>query len=313
MPTITYNRNLPGQVLVSTDIFEDILDLDVMQATSTRLVLRDGGDQVTFAGSGFGIVLRGGEIVDVTGGTVTSISARVGGQTLLDWTGLKVSAQDLAFSIFSGNWTALNTLMLGKADTIKATNGNDRINGFGGNDTIYGYKSNDVLGGGAGNDQLIGGDGRDTLNGDAGNDKLFGDDPNARSKGAADRLNGGAGNDTLMGGAGIDTLTGGSGSDVFVFNVTGAKNRDIITDFNSKQDDLHFDNDAFTAFSYTGKLRAADFVLGTAAKDAADRFIYEKSTGNLWYDADGSKGGAKVLVAELKDGTTLTAGDIFII
>lgn len=305
MPTITYNRNLPGQVLVSTDIFEDILDLDVMQATSTRLVLRDGGDQVTFAGSGFGFVQRGGEIVDVTGGTVTSISARVGGQTLLDWTGLKVSAQDLAFSIFSGDWTALNTLMLGKGDTIKATNGNDRINSFGGNDTVYGYSGNDQLKGGAGNDRLFGGDGRDSLFGEGGNDRLNGERGN-------DTLNGGSGNDTLNGGSGVDRLTGGAGADDFVFSVRGAANRDIITDFNGKQDDLHFDNDVFTALSYTGKLRSSDFVLGNSAKDASDRFVYDKASGNLWYDADGSRGGSKVLVAELRDGTTLTAGDIFI-
>ena len=61
------------------------------------------------------------------------------------------------------------------------------------------------------------------------------------------------------------------------------------------------------------RLRAADFVLGTAAQDAADRVIYDRASGNLWYDADGSGRGAKVLVAELRDGTALGAGDIHIL
>lgn len=278
MTTVTFNRNFRGVDFASMSIFEDVLDLEVAQNSSTRLVLQEDGDRVTFAGSGFRFVSQRGEIVDVTGGSVTRITVQLDGKSYVDWTGLKVSARDLAGAIFTGDWNKLNGLLLGNADTIKASNGNDNLSGFGGNDTIYGYAGRDQLDGGAGRDKLFGGDG----------------------------------NDTLIGGGGMDTLSGGAGADVFAFVARGAANRDIITDFNSKQDDLHFDNDAFTAFAYTGKLRAADFVLGTAAKDAADRFIYQKSTGNLWYDADGSKGGAKVLVAELADGTTLTAGDIFI-
>jgi hypothetical protein len=56
-------------------------------------------------------------------------------------------------------------------------------------------------------------------------------------------------------------------------------------------------------------LSAAAFRLGTAAGDANDRIIYDKATGNIYYDADGSGGGAKVLFAQVTAGTTLTNAD----
>lgn len=158
----------------------------------------------------------------------------------------------------------------------------------------------------AGNDRITGAGGRDRLFGHTGHDRLSGG-------AGADTLFGDAGNDTLLGGAGTDRLTGGAGEDVFAFTHLGGVHRDVITDFSSRQDNLHFDNDAFDDLSYTGQLRAANFVLGSAAQDASDRFIYQRGTGNLWYDADGSGAARKVLVAELTDGTALTAADIFVL
>ncbi len=200
-------------------------------------------------------------------------------------------------------------------DTLIGGSGNDSLRGEAGNDRLLGDTGNDALLGGLGNDTLIGGSGNDILRGEAGNDSLVGDSGNDKLFGdsGADRLLGGLGLDTLIGGLGVDTMTGGAGADVFAFNHALAADREIITDFNRLEDDLHFDNDAFTAFSYTGQLRASGFVLGTAATDTADRFIYQQSTGNLWYDRDGSGAAVKVLVAELADGTALSAADIFIL
>jgi Ca2+-binding RTX toxin-like protein len=56
-------------------------------------------------------------------------------------------------------------------------------------------------------------------------------------------------------------------------------------------------------------LSAAAFRLGAAAADADDRIIYDSATGRIYYDADGSGGGAKVLFAQVAAGTTLTNTD----
>lgn len=293
MPTITLLRSLPGFDALSSDIFVDVQDAPILSRSSTALVFSASdfqNDRLSFLGSGFSYVLQGGEVVGVSAGTVTQIvyNNPTLGQTYFDWTGLNVSAPAFVNYVMSNNWTALNALLFNTSDTYNLTNGRDAVRGFGGDDVMRGF------------------DGADRLFGDDGADKLFGDKGN-------DKLSGGAGDDTLIGGAGIDTLTGGAGADVFAFVSAGAKNRDIVTDFNGRVDELHFDNDAFTGLSYTGVLRRADFVQGTQAADASDRFIYQKSSGNLWYDADGSGAAGKVLVAELVDGTALTAGDIFIL
>jgi serralysin len=55
------------------------------------------------------------------------------------------------------------------------------------------------------------------------------------------------------------------------------------------------------------------FVIGTAAQDADDRFIYDSATGNLYYDADGNGAGAAMLFATLSNHPTLAASDIVVI
>jgi Ca2+-binding RTX toxin-like protein len=57
----------------------------------------------------------------------------------------------------------------------------------------------------------------------------------------------------------------------------------------------------------TGVLSADAFHTGPAAADAEDRIIYQKSTGNLYYDNDGTGAHAKVLFATIeKDATPRT-------
>ena len=77
--------------------------------------------------------------------------------------------------------------------------------------------------------------GNDTLNGLGGHDILIGGEGN-------DILNGGTGNDVLYGGHGSDTLTGGTGNDTFVWNAEDftANAKDVVTDFNIKEDVLRF-------------------------------------------------------------------------
>lgn len=114
-----------------------------------------------------------------------------------------------------------------------------------------------------------------------------------------DVLYGGAVGDKLYGGSGNDRLTGGAGQDVFVFNAklgtatTDRKvNFDTITDFSVKDDTLWLDNKFFTklgkgSVTHPGKLSGKFFKLGKA-KDKNDYVLYDKKTGILSYDADGS-------------------------
>jgi Ca2+-binding RTX toxin-like protein len=126
-------------------------------------------------------------------------------------------------------------------------------------------------------------------------------------------ITGGAGNDMLRGGLGNDTLTGGAGSDYYLFDTApAAGNADTITGFDSDSDRILLDHTVFTALS-PGVLPAGAFVTGTAAQDADDRIIYDSTTGNLYYDADGSGGGVAVQFASLSAHAALAASDFTVI
>ncbi|NEP63367.1 MAG: calcium-binding protein, partial [Symploca sp. SIO2G7] len=158
----------------------------------------------------------------------------------------------------------------------------------GGDDIIYGGKGNDRIGGKAGNDQLYGGEG---------NDELWGD----------------LGNDLLVGGQGEDILTGLTGADTFRFN-SFEEGPDTVTDFDQLQGDkLEILATGFADDLVQGVLSADAFVLGASAIDANDRFMYDQSTGSLFFDADGSGNQAAVQVATLGNSANLTHSDILIV
>ena len=50
-----------------------------------------------------------------------------------------------------------------------------------------------------------------------------------------------------------------------------------------------------------GALAASAFVNGTAALDANDRIIFDSTTGNVSYDADGVGGAAAVVFAKIEN------------
>ena len=129
--------------------------------------------------------------------------------------------------------------------------------------------------------------------------------------GGNDLLDGAAGDDWLFGGAGNDMVSGGTGKNRFYFDTAlGAGNVDTLTDFSVADDAMYLDRSVFTALA-AGTLSAAAFVNGTAAADADDRIVYDSSTGNVWYDADGSGTGAAVLFASVTAGTALTNLDFY--
>ncbi|MGB7413226.1 MAG: calcium-binding protein, partial [Thermosynechococcaceae cyanobacterium] len=165
--------------------------------------------------------------------------------------------------------------------------GFERIVGGGGNDTITGDAANNDLRGEAGNDFIEGGSGNDTLLG-------------------------GAGNDTLIGGAGNDLVLGGAGQDRFVFQSIG-QGLDILTDFSVVDDLLQFNSANFGGGLRAGSLAASQFVLGSAAQDTGDRFIYNQSAERLFFDVDGTGGVGAVEIARFTNNANLSANDIVIV
>ncbi len=130
-----------------------------------------------------------------------------------------------------------------------------------------------------------------------------------------DTINGGGGNDTISGGTGLDRLSGGLGNDWFYFDTApnSASNVDTITDFVAGSDSIRLAKAVFAAAGPVGALSVNAFVAGTAATSAASRIIYDKATGNVWYDADGTGGGAAVKLAVIANKAALTAKDFGIV
>lgn len=176
--------------------------------------------------------------------------------------------------------------------------------------TLTGASAINGYGNGLAN-SMTGNNAANTLAGNLGNDVL-------RGNGGNDILNGGGGSDNLIGGAGKDNLTGGTGVDSFVFNsALGPGNVDTIKDYTRADDVIRLENSIFTSLSTTGPLNANNFKVGINAADANDFIIYNNVTGALYYDADGSGAGSKVLIANVfSSGTTaasLSAGEFVVI
>jgi Ca2+-binding RTX toxin-like protein len=164
--------------------------------------------------------------------------------------------------------------------------------------------TSETVAGGPSSDVIMGGDGADRLKGGGGNDDL----------------RGGAGNDHLNGGAGKDALRGDGGKDYFVFDtkLNAKTNVDKIVDFIVKDDTFLIDNLFFKAIgkgtaSKPGKLNSDMFVIGTKAKDAEDRIIYDNKKGYLYYDADGTGSTKAILFATLSKKLKMAASDFLVI
>jgi predicted extracellular nuclease len=143
--------------------------------------------------------------------------------------------------------------------------------------------------------------GNDTLSGGAGNDTLFGGNGN-------DTIFGGAGNDIITGGAGVDRLFGGAGNDRFVFN-NSTDGIDRIGDFVVGEDRIDIVSAGFGGAGVVGNvgvLDAGKLFIGSAASSTSDRFIYDQTSGSLFFDADGAGGGAQVRLAQFVGNPNLT-------
>lgn len=205
-----------------------------------------------------------------------------------------VDALDDKLTLTAAQYASLNTIRLSAADAVTISSG-----------ASYTLSSE------ADHLTLTGAASRGTGNGLA--NKLAG---NTKSN----TLSGLAGNDTLWGGLGNDVLYGGTGKDVFVFDTRPSRssNYDTIKDFSVADDTIWLDNAVFAkvgsgSLSSPRKMASKYFTTGTKATDAYDRIIYDKKTGYLSYDADGSGKGAAVVFAKLAAGLKLTYADFSII
>lgn len=82
-------------------------------------------------------------------------------------------------------------------------------------------------------------------------------------------------------------------------------------------DTISVSADAFNNFNFGGGLTAGaikseQFVIGSAAGDQSDRFIYNQNTGTLFFDADGTGATEQVQFASLSTGLGMTNADIFV-
>lgn len=203
-------------------------------------------------------------------------------------------------------------------DLVDGGDGDDFIVGGLGADEIYGSAGNDIIfgngipdgealpllatiavdvdgvreepldpaeqfGGNLGELPLVDDDATDVAYGGSGRDLIFG-------LGGADQLFGGKGGDLLLGGLGNDELDGGRGADFFAYSEYGAGNADHISGF-QKKDGFYLDADVFLGIGAAGETLAKKyFHEGTEAEGKNDKIIYDKASGTIYYDQDGSGG-----------------------
>jgi Ca2+-binding RTX toxin-like protein len=280
-PAVT--QNFPGLI-----IFGD---------NGANLLIGTAGDDIIY---GFGgndrlVGLGGNDILDGGAG-----ADRLEGGYGFDYAGYETAFAGVTASLADpvhntgdaagDSYTSIEGLI--GSDYADTLTGNDGVN------ALYGGAGNDILNGRGGSDHLFGGPGNDRLNGGGGNDWLYGE-------GGNDRLDGGAGNDRLYGGGGLDSF-------VFDTPLSATSNIDQIFDFRSIDDTILLSGSIFTTIGPPGPLPAGEFFVGAHAADADDRIIYNKSTGALSYDPDGTGPAAATQFAALSPGLAIGSGNFHI-
>jgi Ca2+-binding RTX toxin-like protein len=234
-------------------------------------------------------------------------------------------------------------------DALQGVDGNDWLLGIGGDDWLVGGGGNDLLQGGLGHDVMDGGAGDDVaayreatagvtaymnnhlanvgeafgdqyvaienLWGSDSADTLGGNDASGQvyGFGGTDTLYGYGGDDNLYGGEAADTLSGGTGADTFFF-LLSSEGGDTIADFVSGQDRVFFSEYWFgLPIAPAGAIDPSRFVSGDrpVATSAGASFLFDTTSHQLLFDADGSGAQAAILMATFGNNVNLTAGDIW--
>lgn len=212
-------------------------------------------------------------------------------------------------------------------NVITGNVGANLLDGRGGADTMRGGEGNDVFIVDDVRDRAIEANdaGRDTvkasvsfaLAGGADNLVLTGvDDLDGKGNSLANVITGNDGNNTLSGGLGNDRLIGGAGDDTFVFATRPSPaNVDRIHDFTHGYDTIALDHAIFAKLA-AGPLPShafKDITAPSAKLDASDRILYDRDTGSLFYDADGSGPIKAVRFAVLDDHPKVNHADFLIV
>jgi Ca2+-binding RTX toxin-like protein len=232
------------------------------------------------------------------------------------------AGNDKLFDVENVKGSAFNDLLIGSAgaNVLTGNLGADRMIGDDGNDTYYVDNAGDVVtesnADAAGGTDTVYASVSYTLTANVETLRING---TAAISGTGNALGnlmvGGAGNNVLNGMGGNDTLTGGAGQDRFAFStaLNATTNVDTITDFVVADDTISLENAIFTKLTTTGTLNAAYFkIIGTAALDSNDYILYDKTTGALSYDADGSGAGQAIRIAVLGTNLDLTNADFVV-
>ncbi len=290
-----------------------------------------GNDEDVIAGNDGDDILNGGEDNDtLEGGNGNDIIRGDGERDRLD------------------GGTGNDTLLGGDGfDVLLGNDDNDFLDGEGGLDTLDGGIGNDTLHGGNGDDEIVGGVGNDLVleSGDFNftltNTTLIGRGTDSLSEveavqlsaggsantidasatnlnttleggGNTDTILGGSGDDEIKGEVGNDLLTGNTGSDRFSYFALN-QGGDTITDFTVGEDLIVISASGFGGGLIAGTLDESQFVVGTAASDSDDRFIYNANSDRLFYDSDGNGTNQQRAIASFTNGVVLSNEDIEVV
>jgi Ca2+-binding RTX toxin-like protein len=122
-------------------------------------------------------------------------------------------------------------------------------------------------------------------------------------------MKGGEGDD-LMSGNGAARMFGQEGDDVFAFWHEGGSDR--AKDFDVKEDVVGLSPDMFTLDIPVGYLGKAHFRVGKVAQTPAEVVLYNKKTGALLVDPDGTGAMLAFQAGILPDHLNLKANDILV-
>ncbi|MFY9290180.1 MAG: Ig-like domain repeat protein [Methylorubrum rhodinum] len=201
----------------------------------------------------------------------------------------------------------------GLANVLSGGAGADTLQGMAGNDTYWVDTARDAV------LEAVGG-GRDTVYTSVSYALARGQEIEVLTLDAggtgAFALTGNEFANTLTGNAGANRLAGGAGADTFVFDAPlGGGNLDRLADFSAADDTIALDRSVFASLP-VGALAAGafkDLGVAGAVRDADDRILYDRTTGLLTYDADGSGVGAAVAFAVVETKAVLTAADFLVL
>ncbi|MDP3302206.1 MAG: calcium-binding protein [Sulfuricurvum sp.] len=292
-------------------IHSDNAGTDTAHASFTNVTLNGTSTDAQFTGPS-AIALKtkfdGGSVQ--FNGSITSDDDVLTGTSGIDTLSYETSGKAVKFSL------ALQTAQKTGGSGTDTVSGFENVTGSAYNDKLTGDSSDNVIDGGVGADNMAGGLGDDTYYIDnskdkateakeAGNDtvhtsinitKAINNIENFIADGTSgitivgntlnNIITGNSGANVLDGGLGNDTLIGGNGADTFKFSTKLAfTNYDIISTFTSGEDKIELSKKIFKSIAKT--FTADNFINGTAAVEATDYLIYNKTTGILYYDADG--------------------------